>query len=209
MKLFYNQSNTLRNSLLKKNTNHIINQTKRLISSAEIRNNIEIQQKEKYNKYTQKEKYNKEFQNQHKYGPIQRWLSKWFYYPFEMGWFNCNKDNDMGNAAYNAGGAYPNKLSNIFYRSKILQSNFFINLSMRFLDRRNSIQLFRTEPQPKITTNSVFVYKNPSTYLINRRGLERLFLFFVLAKGLNFSGVILYVSIGFYLCLIVRFLFNF
>jgi len=191
---------TSKNVLSKKSLIHF---SKMRITSAEIRSQIEISSKTHYNKFTQPEEYNKEFKNQHKNGQIYHWLLKWFSQPFKMGWFNTGRDTDTGNARYNCGGAYPNKISSIIYRTKCLQSPFLMNFAMRFLDRRNTIERARYENQPGITTNSVFLYKNSSNYLLNRRGLERLLLIFFLAQGLNFSGVILYLGIASYFCLLV------
>jgi len=164
--------------------------------------------KAKFNPITQEEEWSKEFPNQWgNWGKVHTWLLKWTIVPFYMGWWNQHRDIQAGNARYNCGGAYPNTLAKLFYRSEFLQSNFMLNFAMKRLDKRKTIEFNRAENIPKITSNSVFVYKDPSNWNINRRGVERLFLAFVLAGGLNFTGVLLYTFVGLYFCAIVSFSF--
>lgn len=192
---------------MKKNislTKSLFSYQKRCLHGAEIRKSIEITTKLKYNPVTQEKEYEKEFLSTHKYGKYHTWLIRWYQEGFKMGWFNHNRDTEQGNARVNCGGAYPNKLASLFYRSKKLQSPFFMKMAMRFLDKRAFVEGQIAEPQPNITTNSVFIYKDNSNYFINRRGLERLFLTFIAAQGLNFTGILMYTYIGFYFLFFVR-----
>ena len=161
----------------------------------------------KYNYYTQEEEYDKEFIGAHKNHKYTIPFQKFCFKPFELGWFNSYRDTDTGNARYNATAAYPNKLSNVLLRTEFLQSRTIMKLAMKFLDSRGVLYNQVAEPHPNITTNSVFLYSDPSNYINTRRGLERLFLFFILAKGLNFSGVLLYSFIITYLGLYVSLFF--
>lgn len=190
--------NSIKNIVKKRFVTHNIVAKKDIFS-----NRDEISAKTKYNYYTQEEDFDREFVGAHKNHKYTIPFSKFCFKPFEIGWFNYWRDNDTGNARYNATAAYPNKLSNILYRSSLLQSKLVMKFAMRFLDSRGITYNQVAEPQPNITTNSVFLYRDPSNYINNRRGLERLFVAFILAKGLNFSGVLLYSFIITYLGLYV------
>ena len=89
--------------------------------------------------------------------------------------------------------------------SKILQNKTIINLYVRLFDKSHFIEYNPAEKQPRITTNSVFLYKDPSNYFVNRRSIERLFLIFFAAQGINFTGVLLYVYIAWFFSFIVRY----
>lgn len=176
------------------------------ITTSDIKSQIELSNKPIFNPYTHPEEFNKRFKHQHKNGKYVEWAKEWLTKPIFIGWWNVDRDIDQGSARYNCGGAYPNKLSNVFYRSKMLQSPLVARFAMRFLDRRNEIDVNLAEQQPLISTNSVFVYRDPSNYFINRRGVERLTLAFFLLQGLNFSGVLMYTFVGVWFGLIVRFI---
>ncbi len=173
------------------------------ITTSDIKSQVEISNKTLFNPYLQKEEFEKAFTYKHKYGKIVEWSKKWLSKPILIGWWNLNKDIDQGSGRYNCGGAYPNKLSNLFYRSKVLQSPLIMRFAMRFLDRRADVEGNVAEEQPKITSNSVFIYRDPSNYFINRRGVERLALAFFIVQGINLSGIIMYAFLGVWFGLIV------
>lgn len=178
------------------------------INVSQIKSFLETSEKPKYNPVLEEEQFKKEFTKTHKNAKYTSWLSRWAYEGFRIGWFNKDRDTETGTARSNSAAAFPNRLSEVLFRSPVLQNRFIMNLAFRFLDKRNVIEYQVNEPQPRITTNSVFLYKDNSRYFINRRGLERLFILFVLFKGLNFYGVLLYSSIALYFQLYVRFCLN-
>jgi hypothetical protein len=174
------------------------------ITTSDIKSQIEVSTKPLFNPYLQPEEFKKAFTLQHKNGKIVEWGKQWFYKPIAIGWWNVDRDVDQGSARYNSGGAYPNKISNLFYRSKVLQSPLIMKFAMRFLDRRVDVEGNIAEQQPKITTNSVFIYRDPSNYFINRRAVERLAIAFFLVQGINLSGIIMYTFLGVWFGLVVR-----
>ena len=169
--------------------------------------NHEIRSQFEYNPYLENEKFKKAYEDTHPHAKYVVPISKMVYTGFKIGWFNFDRDTDLGTARWDCNGAYPNKIANVLYRSNRLQNSFLFNLFAKRVDNSNSIEYNLAEPQPQITTNSVFIYKDNENakYLTNRRGLERLFAAFVLAQGLNFTGVLLYLYIGIYFGLIVSF----
>jgi hypothetical protein len=131
-------------------------------------------------------------------------MRKIVYTPFLFGWFNTDRDAHLGNAAWDTNSAFRNSLANVLYRSKVLQNKTIFNLFNRYFDKSRVAEFNKAEPQPQITTNSVFVYKDNSKYFINRRSIERLFLAFILAQGVTLTGALLYAFIGVYFALVVR-----
>lgn len=174
------------------------------ITTSDVKSQIEVSNKTLFNPYLQPEEFKKAFHHQHKYGKYVEWAKEWCIKPLSIGWWNVDRDVDQGNARYNCGGAYPNKLSNLFYRSKVLQSPLIMRFAMRFLDRRTDVEGNIAEKQPNITTNSVFIYRDPSNYFINRRAVERLAIAFFLVQGINLSGIMMYTFLGVWFGLIVR-----
>lgn len=164
----------------------------------------EFNSKLKFNPVTEKKLFEDEFAVQH---PFWKKYSKPFsdlgYSGFRIGWFNVDRDSELGAGRWNCNGVYPNKLASVLFRSKAFQTKFWMNLYVRLFDRKYVENFNTAEPQPGISTNSVFLYKDNSDYFVNRRGLERLLVFFVLAQGLNFTGVLLYLYIGWFFALIV------
>ncbi len=164
----------------------------------------EFNSKLKFNPVTQKKLFDEEFAEK---TPFWNKYCKPFndlgYSGYRIGWFNVDRDSELGAGRWNCNGVYPNKLASVLFRSKILQTKWLMNLYVRLFDRKFVENFNLAEPQPRISTNSVFLYKDNSDYFVNRRGLERLLIFFFLAQGLNFTGVLLYVYIGWYFALIV------
>jgi hypothetical protein len=179
------------------------------ITTSDIKSQIEVSNKALFNPYLQPEEFEKAFTYKHKNGKYIEWAKKWATKPITIGWWNVDKDIEQGSARFNCGGAYPNKLSNLFYRSKALQSPFIMKLAMRFLDRRTEVEGNVAEQQPKISSNSVFVYRDPSNYFINRRGAERLALAFLIVQGVNLSGLFMYAFLGVWFGVIVNLIFIF
>lgn len=168
--------------------------------------NLSFNHSLKFNPYTQPEEFFKEYGNKH--ASFWRKYCKPFndlgYSGFRIGWFNTERDSELGAGRWNCNGVYPNKLSNILFRSKTLQTTRVLDLYIRlFGNRRHGLSYNIAEKQPGITTNSVFLYKDTSNFFVNRRGFERLFLSFFLVGGLNFSGVLLYLYIGWFFSVIV------
>jgi len=190
--------------ILKKNIS--VHFSKSYITTVDIQSKVNSSTKLIVNPYKEPEKYEKEFISDHKNYKYVRPLNQTLNYGFQMGWFNQYRDNELGNARINSGGAYPNKLANLFFRSKVLQNSFIMNFAMKWLDNRVNIEKTVVEKQPLITTNSVFLYKDNNKYFLTRRGLERLSVAFVCALGVNLSGALLYSFILLYFGLWVIFL---
>lgn len=158
--------------------------------------------KGQYNTIIDKEAW-KKYDSVH---PRSKWIipfRTFAYTGFRIGWFNHEKDNDLGSARFDTNGAHKNSISNLLFRSKILQSNFIQRFFAKRLTKSNVFELNKAEPQPQITTNSVFLYKDNSSYFINRRSFERLFLAFILAQGVTLVGALMYAYIGIYFALVV------
>ena len=203
----FNPLNLKQNNIIKPNVLYscmFLNNKNFSTQNNKFHTRVEVSMKGKSNPITQPDEWSKEFTNQWgNWGKVHTWLLKWTITPFYMGWWNQHRDIQAGNARYNCGGAYPNTLAKLFYRSKALQSNFMLNFAMKRLDSRKVIEFNRAENIPKITSNSVFVYKDSSNWTINRRAVERLFVVFVGLGGLNFTGILLYTFIALYFAAIV------
>lgn len=172
--------------------------------STKIYNSTDFKTKLKFNPYTEPEKFQEEFGERHPfYKKYLQPLNDLGYSGFRIGWFNTDRDSEMGSGRWNCNGVYPNKLASVLFRSKSLQKVSIMNLYNRLFDKRYIEEFNKAEPQPQFNTNSVFLYKDASNYFVSRRGLERLFIFFFLAQGVNFTGALLYIYIGWFFALIV------
>ena len=174
------------------------------VFSTKIYNSTDFKSKLKFNPYTEPVKFQEEFGEKHPfYKKYLQPLNDLGYSGFRIGWFNTDRDSELGSGRWNCNGVYPNKLASVLYRSKCLQKVSIMNLYDRLFEKRQIEEFNKAEPQPQFSTNSVFLYKDASNYFVNRRGLERLFLFFFLAQGVNFTGALLYIYIGWFFGLIV------
>ena len=160
-----------------------------------------------HNPYLEPEKFKKLYGENHPHSKYVEPFSKMIYSGFYIGWFNMDRDTDLETARWDCNGAYPNKIANVLYRSKSLKSKFLTNFFCKRVDSSNSIEYNIAEPQPQITSNSVFIFKDTenANYFINRRSLERLFAVFLIAQGVNLTGAIMYIYLGIYFGLIVSY----
>lgn len=189
--------------ILNKATNvnrHILTSIQKFgITTYQIKSKCEPEIRILFNPITEKAKFDEAFRNRTKFANLEIFIKDWINAPIYFGWWNVDRDVAQGSARYICGGAYPNKIADVLFRSKVLQLPLFKNLAMKFLNRRAAIEYSRYEEQPKITTNSVFLYKNNSNYFINRRSFERFFICFYLIQGVNFSGFFFYMGFLFFL----------
>lgn len=139
------------------------------------------------------------------YSSHQHWLNKYtqapfnlFRAPYHMRIFDEDKDTEFGKYVWNSNGAFPNRLANILYNSPALQSRTIMRFFTKWFDYQHAQEATRAEEQPKITPNSVFLYRDPTNNIVNRRSVERFAVFMVATMAWNIPTVILYAFIGYY-----------
>ena len=172
--------------------------TKDIIDKAPIYNI-----KAKYNYAKEPEKFEKEYMNTH-------WLAKytdkiilWFKAPFNLKIWNTDKDPELGRFTWNTN-AYKNNLSNILYRNEKLQSRQLMNFMVKNFDHRFALSVNKAEEPPRITTNSVFLYRDSTYAVVNRRSVERFALLMVLSMAWNPSTLVMYTFLGMYFQILNR-----
>ena len=151
----------------------------------------------------EKENFRKEYINTH---PSDIKLEKfkiWGKAPYELGLFDENRDPEIKRFAWNSNG-FINPISKILYRSKILQSEKILRFFMKNFNHRFAMDINKAEEPPKLTTNSIFLYKDSTNTTLTRRGMERLVLFMVLVQAFNLPAALFYIYIAWYLNLLQK-----
>jgi hypothetical protein len=172
------------------------NSIRSITTSDIIRDNKEISQKEKYDPLKEPEKFEKEFTPKHWLYKYTEGIKLWFMAPFHFKIWHTDKDTELGRYAFNCN-AYANNLSNILLRNKFLQRSSVMNFFILQFDHRFAMDVNKAEEPPKITTNSVFLYKDTTNSVINRRSVERFSVFMMLTMAWNIPSLIMY---GFLAC---------
>lgn len=184
---------------------YFINTPVRNISREDvIKRNPEIDLKLKYDINKNPEAFKKEYLLTH-------WLSKytsaaqlWYQAPFRLRIWSTDKDTELGRFSWNSNGALNNTLAKIFSRNEKLQTKEMIEFFINNFDHRQTIDMCRAEEPPKVTPNSVFLYKDTTNSVVNRRGTERFALFMVLTMAWNFSTLFMYGFIAWYFQLLSK-----
>jgi hypothetical protein len=188
----------LKSKALLKNSN-IFRTSLRTISNKDITlNEPDINTKLKYDPIKQPEKFRQEFLPTHYFANFTTSLSSWFLAPFHIRMWDTDKDTELGKFQWNSNGAFPNRLANILLRSESLQTKGIMKYFVKRFDTRASLELNKAEEPPKISTNSVFLFKDPSSYLINRRSAERLAVFLLLTQAWTAPAAIMYLFVALY-----------
>jgi hypothetical protein len=169
---------------------------KPITTSDIIKDNPEVTAKYKYDPIKEPEKFEKEFGLKHWLYKYTEGIKLWFLAPFDFKIWHSDKETELNRYAWNVNG-YPNSLSNILLRNKFLQTSYIASRFMRAFDHRFAMEVNKAEEPPKINSNSVFLYKDTTNSVINRRSVERFAVFMVLTMAWNIPSLIMY---GFLAC---------
>ena len=75
---------------------------------------------------------------------------------------------------------------------------------MKTFDHRFAMEINKAEEPPKLTTNSIFLYKDSTNATLTRRGMERLIIFAVLTQAFNIPTAVMYLFVAFYFNLLQK-----
>lgn len=148
--------------------------------------------------------FDKEFKTTHSSEKFLGKIKIWGKAPFDLGLFDTNKDTELGRYAWNTNGGYINSISRILYRSKVFQNRAILRFFMKRFDHRYTMEINKAEEPPKLTSNSIFIYKDSTNSTINRRGLERIFVFMLLTQAWNLPSAMMYLFLAFYFNLLQK-----
>ena len=73
-----------------------------------------------------------------------------------------------------------------------------MNFFLRYFEHRYAMDINKSEEQPRISTNSVFLYRDPSNYYIQRRSAERYLLFMLIVQAWNIPTAMMYMFVAYY-----------
>jgi hypothetical protein len=192
------------NSLSLKGVKSLHKQTMKAITSSDIiRENPEVTGKLKYDPIKEPEKFKKEYLTTHWLTKYTEGIKLWFLAPFRLKIWNTEKDTELGRFSWNIN-AYRNNLSNILYRNKFLQNSSVANFFITHFDHRFAMAVNKAEEPPKINSNSVFLYKDTTNNVVNRRSVERFALFMVFTMAWNIPSLIMYGFLGLYFQLLQK-----
>jgi len=148
--------------------------------------------------------FDKEFRPTHPTDIKLEKIKVWGKAPVNLGLIDTDKDTELGKYSWNSNGGYINSLSKILYRSKVFQNRAVLRFFMRRFDHRFTMEVNKSEEPPKISPNSVFLYKDPTNATLNRRGMERIFVFMLLSQAWNLPSAIMYLFLAFYFQLLQK-----
>lgn len=202
MKTFIKKFNNLNHSNL--NFSKIISKS---ISAKDIKINntstsYHIAHDPTFNKQEQ-ENFEKEFLPTH---PNDKKLEKikiWGKAPYNLGLFDTSRDTELNRFAWNVNG-YFNTVSNVLMRSKIFQNKKIMRFFMKNFNHRYAMEINKAEEPPKLSTNSIFLYKDSTNTTLTRRGIERLFVFMVLTQAFNIPAAAMYLFVAYYFHLLQK-----
>lgn len=192
-------------SVRRLNKSHFNTVSLRFISSKDvISGNQVFNTKFKYDEEKQPEKFQKEYlNNNHWFANYTDGLLLWIRAPFNLRIWSGEKDTELGRFTWNTN-AYKNSLSNILFRNEKLQTRWLMNFMVKNFDHRFTLSINTAEEPPKITSNSVFLYKDSTYAIVNRRSVERFALLMVLTMAWNPSTLVLYGFLGLYFQILNR-----
>jgi hypothetical protein len=148
--------------------------------------------------------FDKEYKSTHPTDVFLEKIKIWGKSPFNLGIFDHNRDTELGRYAWNSNGGYINSISRVLFRSKKLQNRTILRFFMKRFDHRYTMEINKAEEPPKVNSNSVFLYKDPTNTTINRRGFERAFIFMVISQAWNLPSAIMYLFLAFYFNLLQK-----
>lgn len=151
----------------------------------------------------EKENYQKEYFNTHPSDVKLEKIKIWGKAPFDLGLFDENRDTELKRFAWNVNG-FTNPISKVLYKSKIMQSQKVMRFFMKYFNHRFSMDINKAEEPPRLTTNSIFLYRDSTNTTLTRRGVERLVIFMVLTQAFNLPAAFLYIYIAWYLQLLQK-----
>jgi hypothetical protein len=173
----------------------------RYISTKDINiNNHEAKIDIKYSKIRNEkdlDNYKKEYLNTHWLAKYTDKLMSWIDAPLQIGLWELDRDTEQGKFRWNCNGGSVNRLANIFYRSESLQKRGLLRFFIKRFDHRHTMELNKAEEQPKITTNSVYLFRDNSNTIQNRRIAERLALLLIVSQAWNVPTALCYFGIAY------------
>ena len=75
---------------------------------------------------------------------------------------------------------------------------------MKNFNHRFAMDINKAEEPPKLTTNSIFLYKDSTNTTLTRRGIERLFIFMILTQAFNLPAAVMYLFVASYFHLLQK-----
>ena len=188
--------------------NSILNIISKSITARDIKiNNISIDTHVAHDPtFNPKEQANfdKEFKATHPSDIKLEKIKIWVKAPLELGLINTDKDTELNRYAWNCNGGYINSIAKVLYRSKVFQNRAVMRFFMKRFDHRFAMEVNKAEEPPKISTNSVFIYKDPTNTTVTRRGMERLFVFMLISQAWNLPSAVMYLFLAFYFQLLQK-----
>lgn len=175
---------------------------KNINSKDSIANNQTIHRVPKFQPW-QREEFKKEYQNTHWLAEYTDKIRLWFHAPFMLRIWNTDRDTELGRYSWNNNG-YNNSLSNILYRSESLQSKKLMDLARKRCDHRFSLSINKAEEPPKMDLNSVFIYRDSTYTIVNRRSVEKFAFLMVVTMAWNPSSLLMYAFLGWYFQLLTK-----
>lgn len=151
----------------------------------------------------EQENFANEYQPTHPSDKKLNSIKKWGKAPYDLGIFDETRDTELKRFAWNVNG-YFNSLSSILFRSKYFQNEKVLRFLIKNFNHRSSMEINKAEEPPKLTTNSIFLYKDSTNTTLNRRGIERLFIFMLLTQALNVPSAIMYLFVAWYFNLLQK-----
>jgi hypothetical protein len=169
-----------------------------------IKLNPVVNSKLKYNPAKQPKEFEKEYLDDHWLSAYLDKISIWYRAPFRLGIWSTDKDTEFGRFSWNSNGALNNTLSKILERTKKLQTKTIMKFCINFFEHRNSININRAEEPPKISPNSIFIYRDVTNTHIKRKTYERLGLFMLVTMAWNIPTFIMYTYILGYFSILTK-----
>lgn len=175
---------------------------KNITSREVIENNPTINYNPKFQPW-QKEEFKKEYQNTHWLSYYVDRLSLWYMAPFNLRIWNTDKDTELGRFTWNTN-AYNNSLSNMLHRNEKLQTRQLMDFMVKRYDHRFTLSVNKAEEPPKMASNSVFLYRDSTYTIVNRRSVERFAFLMVVSLAWNPSSLLMYAFLGWYFQLLTK-----
>lgn len=144
------------------------------------------------------ENYKKEYLPTHWLSRYTEYFAYWINAPMKLKIFDLDKDTDFGKYQWNCNGGFPNRLANVLFRSKVLQTRGIMRFYIQRFEHRNTMDVNKAEEPPKITPNSVFLFRDNSNYILNRKSAERLAVFLLITQAWNIPTAVMYLYLALY-----------
>ena len=145
----------------------------------------------------EEEMFQKEYFPSHPNDKKLEKIKVWGKAPYNLGLFDETRDTELKRFAWNTNG-YFNNISKVLYRSKFFQSPKVLRFFMKNFNHRFAMEINKAEEPPKLTTNSIFLYKDSTNATLSRRGMERLIIFAIITQAFNVPTAVMYLFVAFY-----------